>query len=164
MHDPNFERTVVLLVQHSSQGALGLVINRESPVRLGTVAGQLEIESPERSNRMVLWGGPVEKGAGFVIFRGAAPEGWTCSGGLSVSPSKERLASLLAGRGDFCLCLGYSGWGPGQLDQEVEVGSWVHVDADPDVLFACDVSDRYDRALALLGVSAETLWMNPINE
>lgn len=164
MRDPNFERTVVLLVQHSSQGALGLVINRESPVKMGDIAERLDLVSRVPGSRPVLWGGPVERGAGFVIFKGVAPEGWACAGGLAVSPSRERLASLLSTAGDFHLCLGYAGWAPGQLDREVEEGSWVHVEASSDLLFDCPLADRYDRALARLGVSARTLWMSPINE
>lgn len=166
MRDPNFHRTVVLLVQHSGEGALGLVVNRETPVRLGDVVEHLEVGTgpATRSNRAVLWGGPVERGAGFVLFKGRAPEGWQVRGDLSVSASKERLSALVAAGADFHLCLGYAGWGPGQLDREFTEGSWIHVDASSELLFECPVSDRYDRALALLGVTAESLWMNPIDE
>lgn len=166
MRDPNFHRTVVLLVQHSGEGALGLVVNRETPVRLGDVVEHLEVGSgpASRSSRPVLWGGPVERGAGFVLFKGRAPEGWQVRGDLSVSASKERLSALVAAGADFHLCLGYAGWGPGQLDREFTEGSWIYVDASSELLFDCPVSDRYDRALALLGVTAESLWMNPVDE
>ncbi len=164
MRDPNFQRAVLLLVQHNREGALGLVINRESPVRLGDVVERLAVVSPQRANRSVLWGGPVERGAGFVLFRGKAPEGWQIRGDLSVSASKERLAALVAAGADFHLCLGYAGWSPGQLDREFADGSWIHVDASADLLFEYPVGERYDRALARLGVNAESLWMMPINE
>lgn len=165
MRDPNFHRAVVLLVQHSPEGALGLVVNRETPVRLADVVEHLDVgATPARANRAVLWGGPVERGAGFVLFRGRAPEGWQIRSDFSVSASKERLAALVAAGADFHLCLGYAGWGPGQLDREFEDGSWIHVDASPDLLFETPVGDRYDRALAQLGVSPETLWMNPVSE
>lgn len=162
MRDPNFHRTVVLLVQHSPEGALGLVVNRESRVRLGDVVEHLE--GALRASRPVLWGGPVEPGAGFVIFRGRAPEGWQVRPDLSVSASRERLAALVAAGAEFHLCLGYAGWGAGQLDKEFEEGGWIHVDASADLLFECPVSERYDRALARLGLTAESLWMNPVNE
>lgn len=164
MRDPNFERAVVLLVQHSAQGALGLVVNRESPVRLGSVIDQLELGGSDIADRNVLWGGPVERGAGFVVFRGPAPEGWTCPGNISVSPSRERLAALVRGGEAFHLCLGYAGWGPSQLDRELESGSWVHVEADPWLVFDAPTAERYDRALARLGAPAGALWMNPVNE
>jgi putative transcriptional regulator len=164
MRDPNFERSVVLLVQHSSQGALGLVVNRESPVRLGSVIDQLDLGTEGMADRSVLWGGPVERGAGFVVFRGPAPEGWTCPGDISVSPSRERLASLVRAGQPFHLCLGYAGWGPLQLDREVQSGSWVHVEADASLLFDAPTAERYERALARLGAPAGALWMNPVNE
>lgn len=164
MRDPNFERTVVLLVQHTSQGALGLVINRESGVRLGEVAERLDMPSSAGGDRPVLWGGPVERGSGFVVFRGVAPEGWSCAAGVAVSPSRERLAALLASGSEFHLCLGFSGWGPGQLDHELETGSWVHTEATPELVFETPLAERYDLALEHLGVSARTLWMTPINE
>ncbi|MFZ5482536.1 MAG: YqgE/AlgH family protein [Myxococcota bacterium] len=164
MRDENFRRTVVLLVQHNAEGALGLVVNRETQVRLGDVVEFLASAAPVRANRPVLWGGPVERGAGFVVFRGRSPEGWQVRNDVAVSASRERLAALVAANADFLLCLGYAGWGPGQLDREFEEGSWLHVDASVDLLFECSSADRYDRALARLGLTAEALWMNPINE
>jgi putative transcriptional regulator len=164
LRDPNFQRTLVLLIQHNQQGALGLIINREAPMRLGDVVEQLESVHPARANRPVLWGGPVDRGVGFVIFRGRAEEGWGVGGGISVSTSSQRLQALVSDRGEFHLCLGYAGWGPGQLDREYEEGSWLHTECIPDLLFDCAVNDRYDRALAGIGLSAETLWMNPVNE
>lgn len=164
MRDPTFQRTVVLLVQHNREGALGLVVNRESPVRLGNVVDRVMSISPARANRPVLWGGPLERGAGFVLFKGKAAEGWQIRGDLSVSASKERLSALVASSADFHLALGYASWSAGQLDKEFAEGSWLHVDASADLIFECPSSDRYDRALASLGVSADNLWMTPINE
>jgi putative transcriptional regulator len=164
LRDPNFQRTVVLLLRHDEQGAIGVVVNRESPMRLSDVLERLEGMPPARQQRLVLWGGPVEPGAGFVVFRGKASEGWQVRGDLSVSPSRDRLAALVATGTDFHLCIGYAGWGPGQLDQELAEGSWIHVDASPELVFECSASDRYDRALAQLGVSPDALWMTPVDE
>lgn len=164
MKDPNFQRSVVLLVQHNNEGALGLVVNRESPVRLGDVVDRLRSISPVRANRPVLWGGPVERGAGFVLFKGKAPEGWQLRGDLCVSASRDRLSALVAAGADFHLCLGYAGWSAGQLDREFAEGSWIHVDAASELIFDCPISERYDRALARLGVTAEHLWMTPVDE
>lgn len=164
MRDPNFERAVVLLVQHTTQGALGLVVNREASVRVGDVVAHLDLPgTAAKLQRPALWGGPVERGAGFVLYKGLSPEGWA-AGNVAISPSKERLAALIGAGADFHLCLGYAGWGPGQLDRELEEGSWVYVDAAAELIFDTSVGDRYDQALARLGVPAEMLWMNPISE
>lgn len=164
LRDPNFQRTLVLLVHHNPQGALGLVINREGSVRLGDVVEQIESVHPARANRPVLTGGPVDRGVGFVVFRGQAEEGWDAGDGIAVSTSSQRLQTLVAERAEFHLCLGYAGWGPGQLDREYEEGSWIHIDPAADLVFDTAAGDRYDRALATLGLTAETLWTNPITE
>lgn len=164
LRDPNFQRTVVLLVHHDEQGALGLIVNRSSAVRLGDVVEHLDEVAPGRANRPVLAGGPVDRAVGFVVFRGRAPEGWTVGDAIAVSASSERLSALVASGAEFLLCLGYAGWGPGQLDREYEEGSWVHLDASADLVFEVGLDERYDRALARLGLSADTLWMNPVSE
>ena len=165
MRDPNFERSVVLLLQHSEAGALGLIINRESPIRVQDVAEQLSMQMPSAAVRPALWGGPVERQTGFVIYRGSDPDApWSCPAGIAVSTSRERLDALLRSGAEFHLCLGYAGWGPGQLDAEVESGSWAYVEADAELAVACPLAERYDRALARLGVAAGMLWMSPINE
>lgn len=163
LRDPNFQRTVVLLVQHDAKGALGLVVNRESTVRLGDVVEALDALAPIRANQALLWGGPVERNVGFVIFRGVSPEGWQV-GEIGISASSTRLAELATGSQPFHLCLGYAGWGPGQLDREVEDGSWVSVDSGADLLFDVPVRDRYDLAMARNGLNADLLWMHPVHE
>ncbi len=164
MRDANFHRTVVLLLHHDAEGAMGVVVNRESAVRLADVLDQLGGMPPVRLGGHVLWGGPVERAAGFVVFRGRAPEGWQVRMDLSVSASTERLAALVATNAEFHLCLGYAGWGPGQLEREVVEGSWVHVDATSNLIFDVPASERYDAALSRLGLTPDTLWMSPIDE
>lgn len=164
MRDTNFARSVVLLLQHQDEGALGLVINRESSLKVADVVGRLKLPGVRRSSASTLWGGPVEPGAGFVIFRGESSEGWNVNPGIGVSSSRERLATLAQGVDPFLLCLGYAGWGAGQLDREFETGSWVWVEASPELLFEVEMAQRYDAALARLGVTAGNLWMYPVNE
>ena len=163
MHDRNFEHAVVLLVSHSSEGALGVVISRESQTRMGDIIEEMDARSPGFANRHVLWGGPVEPGAGFVLWRGAGPEAWEF-GDYALSPSQDRLTELVVSQADFWLCVGYAGWGPGQLEREVTEGSWIHiVDGVAGVLEA-QVSDRYDEAIRLLGVNPDLIWMSPVDE
>lgn len=164
MRDTNFAHTLILLVHHDEKGALGLVINRQTQIRVGDLLEEIEGVDPSRANGTVLWGGPVEPGVGFVIYRGVAEEGWTVGHELAVSASGERLATLVGSGEPFELCVGYAGWGPGQLDREYLEGSWVHLDATADLVFDCPPGERYDRALARMGLRAETLWMSPIDE
>ena len=163
MRDPNFDRAVVLLVTHNAEGSLGVVINRETQQRMGDVIERMEARAPARANRPVLWGGPVEPGAGFVLWRGTAIEGWTL-GEYALSPSRDRLRALVAASADFWLCLGYAGWGPGQLDRELTEGSWIHLDEGVDDVLKAQVHDRYEHALRLLGVNPDLLWMTPVDE
>ena len=162
LRDTNFSRTVVLLLQHDVEGALGLVINRATPVEVSDAVENTPDGSVMASTH-ALWGGPVDRGIGFVVFRGRAPEGWNLGKELAASGSRDRLAALLADDTVFHLCLGYAGWGPGQLEREFAEGSWVHVDADPVVVLDTSVDERYERALASLGVAPELLWMTSID-
>ena len=164
LRDTNFARTVILLIHHDDKGALGLVINRETQIRLAEVVDDPEALGAARANRPVLWGGPVEPSVGFVIYRGLAAEGCNIGGELAVSASSDRLTELVLGGAEFHLALGYAGWGPGQLDREYAEGSWVHLDAAEDLIFSTATADRYDRALARMGLRAELLWMSSIDE
>ena len=166
MHDPNFERAVVLLCQHDDEGAIGLIINRDGPVTIGAVSARMKLSPPPHASAPTWWGGPVGAGTGFVIWEGPgdAAEGWQPADGVWVSLSSERLAALIEGGQRFHLCLGYAGWSPGQLDAEIERGSWIVTDPDPDILFRVPLPERYDRALALLGLRPDSVWMTPIDE
>ena len=170
MRDPWFERTLILLCQHNDEGAIGLIINREGEVDLQEVIDRLTEDHGEfgvltDGAQKTWWGGPVGDGAGFVVFSGTVEdgEGWNI-GDVAVSPSLERLASLIRERQGFALCLGYAGWGPGQLAGEIETGSWLAADIDPSIVFDTPITERYEKALAQIGLTPETIWMTPINE
>ena len=170
MRDPWFERALILLCQHDEDGALGLVINRESDIVLQEVVDKLaedhgDFGALQDGDRPTWWGGPVGDGAGFVLFPGAVEdgEGWSIDG-VAISPSLERLADLIRTGVAFELCLGYAGWGPGQLADEIATGSWVPVDIDPKIVFETPLDERYDKALAQLGVALNQVWMQPIDE
>lgn len=166
MRDPNFERTVVLLCQHNDEGALGLVINRAGVVAIEEVLEGMELGPGGRAGVPTWWGGPVGRETGFVIWRGDVPrdEGWTLAGEIAVSPSVDRLTSLIQSGQPFFLCLGYAGWSPEQLEREIERGSWLYSDPDPSVVFEIPLDARYDTALALLGLKSDTVWMQPVDE
>lgn len=167
MQDTNFSRTVVLLCQHDSQGALGVVVNRETNLSVREVVEQLDFDSMLETENQVLWGGPVEQGAGFVVFEGDIGDdvGWELEDGrLAVSPSKELLEQLLRHQRHYHLCLGYAGWGPGQLEEEIATGSWLYTEVDPDLILQSPVNERYELALAKMGLSLGGFWMKPVNE
>ena len=166
MHDPFFERTVVLVWHHDEDGAMGLVVNRSVDFTLPQVLElDDDIDTSPYEDTKVAWGGPVESGAGTVVTRAPVNDG---SGltlpGLSVTRSHESLMSLLKRGEPLLLCLGYAGWGAGQLDSEIEQGGWLFTDVDPELIFATAEEDRYDQALAALGLTEHMVWMQPISE
>jgi putative transcriptional regulator len=167
MHDPFFERTVVLVFHHDEDGAIGVVINKAVDFALHEV---IELDpnvdpAPYRSSP-VGWGGPVETGSGTVITRGEVTEdeGWATAGGLYVTRSQEALQRLLKRGEPLLLCLGYAGWGAGQLDRELEEGGWLFTDVDAQIVMDLPMERRYGAALASLGLSEHMVWMQPISE
>ncbi|MGI5862599.1 MAG: YqgE/AlgH family protein [Myxococcales bacterium] len=126
--DPNFQRAVVLILEHGEGGAMGLVINRPAPISLSQVArDQGYATGAGYEKAPVFIGGPVEPERGFVLHdRKDLPEAMPIVDGLCVSGSIESLKVLLQGPPDrFRLCLGYAGWGPGQLESELREGAWL---------------------------------------
>jgi putative transcriptional regulator len=165
-HDPHFERTLVLVWHHDENGAIGVVVNRALQHGLAEV---VELEDEERAGAetaTVGWGGPVEGASGTVLTRAHVDddEGWNLDEGIGITRSQQQLKRLLAAREPFALLLGYAGWGPGQLDREIAEGGWLWTEADPALIFDVPAPDRYDRALATLGVAADQVWMAPVEE
>lgn len=171
MRDTYFERTLVLLCQHDEKGAMGVVINREHSTTIDEVIETLSEEHPTvrpggKTDLLTWWGGPVDQTTGFVLWPGTVndDEGWNVAENVAVSPSLERLVELLEKDAHFRICLGYAGWGAGQLEDEIRCGAWLVVDVNAKVVFDTPLEDRYDMALASLGLSAHTIWMQPIDE
>ncbi|MDH5674165.1 MAG: YqgE/AlgH family protein [Myxococcales bacterium] len=171
--DPNFKRSVVLLVDHRPEGSLGLVINRVAQISLSDVLTPLGLQAlsaPAVEGRVMV-GGPVAPDTGWLIFEqaGPAPDGEEVvrvSERLAVSASREVLERLIARGGDerMQLLLGYSGWGPGQLDAEIAQGSWIPVDFDESIVFDIPAAERWTRALGLLGIDPARLTLQPPSE
>jgi len=161
--DPNFARTVTYICEHGEQGALGLVINRPLDMDFGEVLEQLALKAadPALARRPILQGGPVELQRGFVIH--SAPRDWEATVAVTdsifVTTSRDILNSLADGRGpeQALLVLGYAGWGPGQLEDEIAANAWLSVPASADIIFDTPFEERWQRAAALLGVDIATL-------
>ena len=172
MVDDNFARAVVYLCEHSSNGALGLVINRPTDITLKNLFEKVELKLDHRrelAEQPVFFGGPVQTERGFVLHDGAgaggSPYNSTLSvpGGLDMTSSKDVLEALADGAGPkrVLVTLGYAGWQAGQLEDEIGRNGWLTVGADAEriqaVIFDTPVPQRYDRALSLLGIDPRML-------
>jgi putative transcriptional regulator len=158
LDDPNFDHTVVLLVEHGSEGAFGLVVNRpygtapnaELLSRLGVHAG------PVQGETLLFYGGPVQPSVGIVVHSTdyARADTRRVTAEVAVTSDPEILADMALGKGPrrTVPVLGYAGWAPGQLDQELAQGSWFTIPADPELIFAPDTAKAWERALARKGI------------
>ncbi len=163
MLDPNFTRSVTLLCQHTSEGAIGITINRESSFTLGDIFDQLKLECSDEQRRQqaVLEGGPVNPDRGFVLH--TPLEGFESSmdlgGNIMVTTSRDVLAAIAAGEGpeQYIVALGYAGWGDGQLESEMRQNAWLSVPTDRGIVFDAPLADRWNRAVANLGVDISNL-------
>ena len=166
MQDSPFEKTVILICHHDNEGAIGLVINRPDSIMVAEVLDEINLPKPANTGESTWWGGPVGRNTCFVIWKGHASEseGWTIASEIAVSQSVDRLRTLIEMQKKFYLTVGYSGWGPQQLDEEIKRGSWLYADADPMLLFNTPCDDRYQEALRLLGLNQLNVWMQPIDE
>ena len=169
MNDPFFSKTVVLLCRHEEGGAMGIVINRTTDLKLETVLEDLTLNIPYTGENEVMWGGPVEPSRGTLVFRSGladhTEEAIDISKEIRVSGSLDVLRKLAdRGEDDWGLYLGYAGWGPGQLDREIQDGSWIVLPLDAGTVFQMPMDERYDRCLASLGVDSSMIFMMPIDE
>lgn len=163
MPDPRFARSVIYMCAHNEDGAMGLVINRDLPeVTFPDLLGQLNIEcsNPDTAIR-IHSGGPVEAGRGFVLHTPDYVHDTTLvvDGMVALTATVDILKAIASGCGPKrqLLALGYSGWGPGQLDNEILENGWLSVGADPDIIFNDYSGTKWDRALSRLGIDSGML-------
>lgn len=153
-----FNRTVTYICEHNEEGAMGLIINLPVNVTLNELLSQLDADKknlPELE-QMVLTGGPVSPDRGFVLH---SPQScWSSSLALSdevmITTSKDILMALGTELSppDYLVTLGYAGWGPGQLEQEIQENSWLTTPADSDILFKTPIENRWQKAAQQLGI------------
>ena len=171
VEDASFSRSVVYLCEHSERGALGLIINKPTPISLEGLFEKVDLSlgREDLTLQPVFQGGLVQTERGFVLheaMRGPQESEdespyastMTIPGGLEMTTSKDVLEALAHGAGPrrVLVTLGYSAWGEGQLESELAENSWLTVGADVSVIFETPVQERYDRALGLLGLQS---WM-----
>lgn len=157
--DPVFRQTVILMCKHNSHGAMGVVINRLTDQIIGDIFSQLEIKISDHNHAMspVFDGGPVYPELGLVIHNSEL-EAWESSmnigGGLKLTSSKDILNDMAKGQGPekAMMVLGYAGWFPGQLENEIQANAWFTVPTDHNILFASDVKNKWKMSTQLLGI------------
>ena len=163
MEDPRFERSVIYLCAHNAEGAMGLVVNRLfDAITFPDLLEQLNIETgPKTEQIRVHFGGPVESGRGFVLHSDDYVRDGTLKvrTGFALTATVDILKAIAVGEGPrrSLLALGYSGWGPGQLESEIAANGWLVVPANPTIVFDNDLEDKWQQALAATGVSVASL-------
>jgi len=163
MVDPNFSRTLTYICEHNEQGALGVVVNRPIDMTLGDLFDRigLVLADPGLAGEPVYFGGPVQVDRGFVLHR---PLGeWTSTlavrDEVGFTTSKDILEAVAEGRGPgrMLVSLGYAGWAPGQIEEELLQNAWLTVAAEARVIFELPSEDRLNAAMRILGVNPASL-------
>ena len=166
MEDRRFNRSLIYVCAHSDEGAMGIVINRrvnsiampELLVQLDVIPREDLIRLPDRAGKIeVLAGGPLETTRGFVLHStdmridNATLE---INEGIGLTVTIDMLRAIARGNGPerAALALGYSGWSPGQLEQEIQANAWLHAAVSFDLIFDADHEHKYDRALRRMGI------------
>ncbi len=166
MEDPRFSRSVIYICAHSTDGAMGIIINQHAPnINFAELMRQLNISSEEDAIKMppsleskaVHVGGPVEPGRGFVLHSCdyyVEDSTLAIDEGVSLTATVDILRAIAAGDGpdDALLALGYAGWAPGQLESEFQANGWLHCPADAGMLFDSDIESKYERAIRRIGI------------
>lgn len=163
MQDPRYEKAVIYICGHDTNGAMGLVINKY----LGdlTLKGLLEYlnlsQDVIKRDLPIYFGGPIDTGRGFVLHSDDFTHPGTVSLGnhIALTATVDVLQSIAEGDGpkSCLLAMGYVGWGPGQLDSELHSNRWLQVEADSEILFEVPIEKRWEKAISKLGVTPESL-------
>lgn len=163
MQDARFARTVVYICAHNEDGAMGLVVNRlVGAITFPDLLRQLNIEPTKLTEEIrIHFGGPVESGRGFVLHScDYLQEGsLNVDGAVALTATVDILRDIAAGLGpkNRLMALGYAGWGPGQLDSEIQANGWLHANADENLVFGDELDSKWERAIATLGVDITNL-------
>jgi putative transcriptional regulator len=161
--DPNFSHTVAFLCQHNQDGALGIVINRPTDMKLGEIFKQMDIKviAPATAEIPVFAGGPVQQDRGFVVHTGGGDWHATMavSETISLTTSRDVLEAIAAGEGpeQYLIALGYAGWGAGQLEKEIMDNAWLNTPYGKQVLFDTPVNLRWNAAAEQIGIDINQL-------
>ena len=163
MADPNFSTTVTLICEHNDEGALGIVINRPTPLTMSGLFEQLSVEdpNPQAAELPVLSGGPVGLERGFVLHGSnySYENTLAVSGDIHLTLSRDVIDAMASGDGPdkTLIALGYAGWEAGQLEGEMLANSWLNVPANPEIVFDTPFDKRWDSAARTLGIDISAM-------
>jgi putative transcriptional regulator len=165
MRDERFARSLIYVCAHSSEGAMGIVVNHPAEnikfpdllVQLDVIPAAELIQLPPKADVKVLKGGPVETGRGFVLHSAdffIENSTLPIDNGICLTATLDILKAIAQGEGprSAVLALGYAGWAPGQLENEITENGWLNCDADSDLIFGANVEGKYEQAMRKLGV------------
>lgn len=161
--DPSFARSVTYLCQYNHEGAMGIVINRPSEYRLRDVLAHMNMSTAIDSvgDMPVLLGGPVQPERGFVMHEPGFDwdSSYTVSDEVCVTTSRDVLEAIAVGEGPrrVLVALGYAGWSAGQLESELRENAWLSVPAKADIFFVRPIEQRWEAAVALMGIQHSAL-------
>src|SRR2546421_2363081 len=171
MGDERFTRSLIYVCAHSSEGAMGIVVNQPAAnikfpdllVQLDVIPAAELIQLPRKAGTVkVLKGGPVETGRGFVLHSAdffIENSTLPIDNGICLTATLDILKAIAHGEGpqSAVLALGYAGWAPGQRETEIQGNGWLHCAADPELIFGPDIDGKYGRALRKIGIEPGTL-------
>ena len=159
-----FEKTVIYMVEDNKYGSMGLVINLPNKINMSELLDHFSLPHPDNDDfleKPVLLGGPVDLERGFILHKGSG--NWESSmalpDNLNMTVSEDLLEEVSTNKipERFTVCLGFAGWEPGQLAEEIQQNSWLTIPYNETLLFETPVETRWQVALGTLGVSPEFL-------
>jgi len=163
MADPNFSSTVTLICEHNDDGALGIIINRPLSLKLSGLFEQLSVDDadPDVASSPVMAGGPVGTERGFVLHGKdhSFENTLSVSDDIQLTLSRDVIDAMATGEGPekSLVAIGYAGWEPGQIEEEMLANAWLNVDATPELVFDTPFEERWDSAARLLGVDISSI-------
>lgn len=164
MGDHRFKQAVVYVCSHDKAGAMGIIINKQKgPFTLSHMLEQIGVEGEVRvADTRVLDGGPVDIDRGFVLHspdHGLVDTGLALSESLTLTATRDILDALTSDKAPTkaVLAVGYSGWGAGQIEQELQDNAWITVEADEALIFDDELDTKWDRAIRKLGITPDML-------
>ena len=161
--DENFNQAVTFICEHDDNGTFGIIINRESEISLDDVMQQMKIpyHPDDADTEQVFTGGPVQANRGFVLHRpiGNWDSSLIVNDSIALTTSRDILEAIADNKGpdDNIITLGYAGWGPGQLEQEMADNTWLSCPAEEQIIFNTPVEERWQAAANLIGVDLQLM-------